>query len=100
MRKFVSLAAAAALLAGSVVVPKAAEARPGYRHHHGGYHAYRGHGPRYYRHRRGNAGAAAALGVAGALIGGAIAAQQRPHYGYGYGAYGPPPPPAYGYYGY
>ena len=106
MRKFLALATGAALLGGTMLATSA-DARPGYRHYHGGY----GYGaPRYYGggygyRRRGNAGAAVAAGIAGALIGGAIAAQQprpyyygRPAYGPGYGYYGPPRP-AY-YYGY
>ena len=94
MRKFMALAAGAALLGGTMVTATtSAEARPGYRHYHGGY----GGGYRHYGYgggyrRRGNAGAAVAAGLAGALIGGAIAAQQRPHY-YGYGYRRP-----YGYY--
>lgn len=105
MRKFMALAAGAALLGGTIISTRQAEARPGYRGYHGGYGGYR-----HYGHRRGYGGAGIAAGVAGALIGGAIAAQQPryygygPGYGYGYGyapryryrAYGPP---AY-YYGY
>lgn len=104
MRKFIALAAGAALFGG--MLAGAAEARPGYRGYGGGMYrghpgpyAYRGRPGPYvygYRHRRGNAGAAVAAGLAGALIGGAIASQQPRYYGYGgYPAYGPP-----AYYGY
>jgi hypothetical protein len=89
-----------------------AEARP-YGRYYGVYrgapiaYGYRGYGyyPRYYR--RGYGGAVAA-GIAGAVIGGAIAATATPSYGYygapayyGYPAYGYAYP-AYGYryYGY
>lgn len=46
------------------------------------------------RHRRGNAGAAFARGVAGAIIGGIIASQARPYPDYYYPYYAPYP--AYG----
>ncbi|MGA0596702.1 hypothetical protein [Enterovirga sp. CN4-39] len=56
------------------------------------YTQHRGRRHGHYRSHRGRnaAGAAAAVGIAGALIGGAIAAQQRRDYYYDrpYGAYG------------
>jgi hypothetical protein len=85
----------AATMAIGTVMTSAAEARPrgaGYGHgNHGRVYGARRH--------RGNAGAAVALGVAGALIGGAaIAASNRnrrdEYYdgpGPGYPAYGPAP---------
>ena len=102
MKKIAILLAATTAL-GSVLA-SAAEARPGHRPGYAGHHA-RAYG---YRRHRGGAGAAAVVGIAGALIGGAaIAAANRhrgdyydaPVYGpaYGYPAYGPP---AYGYDGY
>lgn len=104
MRKMIALATGAVLL-GGMMVSAPAEARPSYRHH-GGYRAYPAPYAYGYRHyRRGNAGAAVALGVAGALVGGAIAAQQPRYYapGYSYPAYAYPAyrtPGHYGYYGY
>ena len=99
-----ALAATATLIGGSLAATSEAEARP-YRYYaKPGYYGayayprYRSYGayayPRfgYYRGYRRNAGAAVAAGVAGALIGGAIAAQAAPAYAYR--------PPAYGYYGY
>ena len=99
-----ALATTATLVGGSLAATSEAEARP-YRYYtKPGYYGayayprYRSYGaygyPRYgyYRGYRRNAGAAVAAGVAGALIGGAIAGSAAPAYGY--------PPPAYGYYGY
>ena len=102
-----ALTAAATLVGGSLAATSGAEARlyryyakPGYygayaypRHRYYGAYAYPRYG--YYRRHRPNAGAAVAAGVAGALIGGAIASSVAP-------AYAPPPPayyppPAYGY---
>lgn len=105
MRKFLAIATGAALLGGTMIATtNSADARPGYRGYYGG--GYGGH--RHYGGygRRGNVGAGIAAGVAGALIGGALAAQQPRYYGYGPG-YGYAPayryrsygPPAY-YYGY
>ena len=98
-----ALATTATLVGGSLAATSEAEARP-YRYYtKPGYYGayayprYRSYGaygyPRYgyYRGYRRNAGAAV-RGVAGALIGGAIAGSAAPAYGY--------PPPAYGYYGY
>lgn len=104
MRKFMALAAGAALLGGTLISASQAEARPGYRGGYGGYGGgYRAYGGGYRRGGRGY-GAAAGLGLAGALIGGAIAAQQPRYYGYGPGyGYAPTyyyrPAPTY-YYGY
>src|SRR5918993_2664850 len=100
-----ALAAAATLVGGSLVASTEAEARPyryyanpGYygayaypRHRYYGAYAYPRYG--YYRGYRRNAGAAVAAGVAGALIGGALATSAAPAYGY----YGRPAYPAYGY---
>lgn len=89
MRRLVSFVTAVALL-GSTFAATTADARPGYRK--GAPVA------RYHGRRRGNAAAGAAVaGIAGALIGGAIAAQNRRRYydDPGYGYYGGP---AYGYY--
>ncbi len=110
MNKIISVAAATALGVGLMAASPGAQAAPAspvsssldalaaavpnaeYAPHRG-----RRHG--HYRSHRGRnaAAAAAAVGVAGALIGGAIAAQNRRDY-YDerpYGAYGGP---AYGYY--
>jgi hypothetical protein len=99
MKKLVcALAATATLVGSSFVATSGAEARP-YRYYakpYYGAYAYPRYG--YYRRYRPNAGAAVAAGVAGALIGGAIASSAAPAY-----AYPPPayyPAPAYGYYGY
>ena len=85
-----ALAATVALVGSSLVATSGAEARP-YRYYakpgHYGAYAYPRYG--YYRGYRRNAGAAVAAGVAGALIGGAIAASAAPAYAY--------PPPAYAY---
>jgi hypothetical protein len=95
--KAIAVALAATMTLGTVV-STAAEARAGYRH------GYYGHQARYYgyrRHRGNAAAAAAAVGIAGALIGGAAIAANRNRYydepaypAYGYPAYGG------GYYGY
>ena len=105
-----ALATTITLVGSSLLASSGAEARPygyyakpGYsgayahpRHRSYGAYAY----PRYgsYRGYRRNAGAAVAAGVAGALIGGALATSAAPAYGY----YGRPAYPAYGYpvYGY
>jgi hypothetical protein len=95
-----ALAAAATLVGGSLATTSEAEARP-YRYYAkpGYYGAYANPRYGYYGRYRPNVGAAVAAGVAGALIGGAIASSAAPAY-----AYPPPPayypPPAYGYYGY
>ncbi|NNM71544.1 hypothetical protein [Enterovirga aerilata] len=100
MNKVISVMAAATLGAGLMAMSPGAQAKPAlpdadalaasvpnaeYTQHRG-----RRHG--HYRSHRGRdaAAAAAAVGVAGALIGGAIAAQQRRDYYYDrpYGAYG------------
>lgn len=93
MSKIVGLAAAAAVLGGTLLATPSAEARPGYGYGYGygPQYAYRGRG-----YRRGGAGPAIAAGVAGALIGGALATQVAPRYGYYDGPYGRPAP-AYGY---
>src|SRR3982751_4613284 len=104
-----ALATTATLLGGSLVASSGAEARPygyyaqpgyygayAYPRHYGA-HAYPRYG--YYRGSRRHAGAAVAAGVAGALIGGAIAASAAPAYAYPPPAYAYPAP-AYGYYGY
>lgn len=101
MKKFVTLATAAAVLGGALMVAPAAEARPGYGAYRGAY--YGGYRGGYGRGGRGGVYAgAAAVGLAGALIGGAIASQG--YYGRPYGYYAPQPyyapAPAYGYYGY
>jgi hypothetical protein len=101
MKKLASaLAATAVLVGGSLATTSGAEARP-YRYYakpgYSGAYAYPRHG--YYRGYRRNAGAAVAAGVAGALIGGAIASSAAPAYAYPPPAYGYPRP-AYGYYGY
>ncbi len=110
MNKIISVAAATALGVGLMAASPGAQAAPAspvsssldalaaavpnaeYAQHRG-----RRHG--HYRSHRGRnaAAAAAAVGVAGALIGGAIAAQNRRDYyeARPYGAYGGP---AYGYY--
>lgn len=98
MRKILLTTAAAALALGTLAsTAGGAEARPG----------YRDNGRAHYAGRRGNrAGAAVAVGVAGALIGGAIAANASRQHGYydqpyggGYGApaYGPGPGSYYDY---
>lgn len=62
----------------------------------GEYAAYRRHGRRAYRGWRNAAGAAVAAGIAGAVIGGVIASQNRDrYYDRGYGYYDRP----HGYYG-
>ena len=105
MRKLVSLAAAASFIAGSVAVPAyAAEKRPAALSAAeqgvtvGEYTAYRGKRRARGRTARNVAAGAAVAGVAGALIGGAIASQQRRdyyddggYYGRPYGAYGRAP---------
>src|SRR3954464_7377585 len=95
-----ALAAVAALIGGSLATTSGAEARP-YRYYakpgYYGAYAYPCYG--YYRGHRRNAGAAVAAGVAGALIGGAIASSAAPAYAYPPPAYAYPAP-AYGYYGY
>ena len=98
-----ALATAATMVGGSLAASSGAEARP-YRYYAapGYYGAYayprRGYYG-YYRGYRRNAGAAVAAGVAGALIGGALAASAAPAYAYPAPAYAYPAP-AYGYYGY
>ena len=88
-----ALATTVALVGTSLVASTGAEARPyGYYAKPGYYGAYAYPRYGYYRGHRRNAGAAVAAGVAGALIGGAIASSAAPAYAY--------PPPAYGYYGY
>jgi len=101
MKKLASaLAATAVLVGGSLAITSGAEARP-YRYYakpgYYGAYAYPRHGS--YRGYRRNAGAAVAAGVAGALIGGAIASSAAPAYAYPPPAYAYPRP-AYGYYGY
>jgi hypothetical protein len=95
MKKAFTISLVALLAAGTAGI-SSAEARPGHGHAYG---HYRGHGPGvvrygyaprygYYRHRRGVNGGAIAAGVAGAIIGGAIASQAPrayyadPYYGY------------------
>jgi hypothetical protein len=113
MKKLLLTLVATTTIAGGMLASLSdAEARP-YGRYYGVYrgapiaYGYRGYGyyPRYYR--RGYGGAVAA-GIAGAVIGGAIAATATPSYGYygapayyGYPAYGYAYP-AYGYryYGY
>lgn len=87
MRKLVSLAVAASFIAGSVAVPVyAAEKRPAAVSAaeqgltDGEYSAYRGTRRGRGRTGRNVAAGAAVAGVAGALIGGAIASQQRRDY--------------------
>ena len=101
MKKLVcALAATATLVGGSLLATSGAEARP-YRYYakpgYYGAYAYPRYG--YYHRYRPNAGAAVAAGVAGALIGGAIASSAAPAYAYPPPAYAYPAP-AYGYYGY
>src|SRR5918912_3799233 len=95
-----ALAAAATLVGGTLAVTSGAEARP-YRYYAkpGYYGAYASPRYGYYRRYRPNVGAAVAAGVAGALIGGAIASSAAPAYAYPAPAYAYPRP-AYGYYGY
>jgi hypothetical protein len=94
LMKMIATLMAGALALGSVATT-AAEARPRGQAYGRAHHAQ----PHGYRRHRGNAGAAAVVGIAGALIGGAaIAAASRhrrdryydaePAYGYG-------PPPGY-----
>jgi len=107
MNRMFSVAAATALGVGLLVASGGAQAAPASTSvdalanavPNAEYSAYRG---RRYGHTRGRrgygrnaAGAAAAVGIAGALIGGAIAAQhsRRDYYDEPYGAYGGP---AYG----
>ena len=91
----ISLVAASALAASTLAISTAADARPGYRNGHQAYYGGRRRGGGGARNA---AAAAAAVGIAGAVIGGAIAASQRPRYDYydGPRAYGP----GYGGYGY
>ncbi|HKG76374.1 MAG TPA: hypothetical protein VKA90_02550 [Beijerinckiaceae bacterium] len=108
-----ALAATATIAGGTLAASSEAEARP-YGRYYGAYRAYPvaygyrryGYYPRYYRR---NYGGAVAAGVAGALIGGALAASAAPAYGYygapaysyGYPAYGYAYPSyGYRYYGY
>src|SRR3954451_8882382 len=88
-----ALAATAVLVGGSLATTSDAEARP-YRYYakpgYYGAYAYPRYG--YYRRYRPNAGAAVAAGVAGALIGGAIASSAAPAYAYPPPAYYPAPP--------
>lgn len=112
MRKFLTTAATALALAGTVVAVAAPADAQRWR---GGYGGHYGGG--YYRHG-GGSGAAVAAGILGLGVGAAIASSNRGYYdrpyyyarpyprGYYYAppAYGyyyapPPPPPAY-YYGY
>src|SRR5215210_9327232 len=89
-------ATAATLVGGSLAITSGAEARPYRSYAKPGYYgayAYPRHGS--YRGYRRNAGAAVAAGVAGALIGGAIASSAAPAYAYPPPAYAYPPP-AYG----
>lgn len=85
MKKVISLLAATALVGATMISAPQAQAKPGVQEQYAGYYGPR----RGYRHRGGNAaGAAAAVGIAGALIGAGIAASQRDRYyegGYGYG---------------
>jgi hypothetical protein len=110
MNRMISVAAATALGVGVMISSAGAQAAPALPGAssvdalaaavpNAEYSAYRG---RRYGHARGRrgygrnaAGAAAAVGIAGALIGGAIAAQhsRRDYYDQPYGAYGGP---AYG----
>lgn len=94
MSKIVSLLAATAIAGSTLVAASSADARPGYR---GGYYA-----GGYAHRRRGNVGAALAVGAAAGIIGGAIAANQyrRNDDYYGRPAYGAYGGPAYGYNGY
>ena len=90
MRSWKTLLIAAPIAAGLLAAP-AAEA-----HWHGD--GWRGDGWRggygWHHHDDGDALAGAIIGLGiGALIGGAIAASQQPHYAPQ--AYAPPPPPAY-----
>jgi hypothetical protein len=93
MKKIAIIVAAATALCSLVTD---AQARPGVRPGHG---AHYGHGRVYSGRHRGNAGAAVAAGIAGALIGGAAIAatsRHRDYYvalpaAYGYPAYGPAP---------
>ena len=113
MNKVISVAAATALGVGLMAGSPGAQAAPASSAPssldalaaavpNAEYSQYRGRRYGHYRGRRGGgygraAGAAAAVGIAGALIGGAIAAQNRRDYyeARPYGAYGGP---AYGYY--
>ncbi|HYC57026.1 MAG TPA: hypothetical protein VEL28_18980 [Candidatus Binatia bacterium] len=90
MKKFgMMLAAVATALMLSASAADAGGWRGGHRGHWGGGHHWGGH--------RGHHGAAIALGITGAFLGGAALAHSyaypRPYYGYGYGpgyySYGP-----------
>jgi len=98
-----ALATAATLVGGSLAASQGAEARPYRIYAAPGYYGVAAYPRRgYYGYHRGyrrNAGAAVAVGVAGALIGGALAASAAPAYAYPPPAYAYPAP-AYGYYGY
>jgi hypothetical protein len=121
MRKFITAAATAAVLATSGIAataPADAQRWGGHGGWHGGYGGYRG-GYGGYRggwHHHGGVGAgtAVAAGILGLGVGAAIGSSNRGYYDGGYGggyyAYAPPPPPPvyyapapvpyYGYYGY
>ena len=85
MRKTINVALAAMTFAGGVLATTAADARDHsyYRNYNGG---YRG-APLYYRDRRDNNDAAIVAGVAGLVIGAALASGSRDR-GYDNGYYG------------
>ena len=91
MKKILTAALAALTLGGAAIATATpADARP-----YGGWHGGYGHG----WHGGGGAGWAIGAGLAGLVVGAALA--DRPHYAYGPGYYGPGayydgPPPAYG----
>ena len=114
MNKVISVMSAATLGVGVMAMAPAAQANPAPRNvdalaaavPNAEYSQYRARRYGNYRGRRGYgnaAGAAAFVGVAGALIGGAIAAQnQRQYeqpYGYGQQTYYAQPYQTHGYYG-
>jgi len=86
MRKTISIALAAMTFAGGVMASTAADARDHryYRNYDGG---YRG-APLYYRDRRDNNDAAIVAGVAGLVIGAALASGSRDGRYYNNGYYG------------
>ena len=116
MNKVISVAAAATLSVGLMALSPGAQAKPALPNvdalaaaaPKAEYSQYRARRYGAYRARRGYgqaAGAAAAVGIAGALIGGAIAAQQPRQYyydqpyGYQQHTYYEQPYQTYGYYG-